>query len=105
MTVTATGATNTPQTISVTLTLGAPTTSSATISWNPNTEPDLVSYRIYISTTQGIYGAPAATVQQPTTSYIATGLNIGNTYYFTVTAVDSAGNESAHSNEVSKVIL
>jgi len=105
MTVTGTGATNTPQTIPVTLTLNAPATSSATLSWNANTDTDLASYSIYISTTPGVYGAAAATVQKPTTTYVATGLNIGNTYYFTVTAVDSAGNESAHSNEVSKDIL
>jgi fibronectin type 3 domain-containing protein len=37
--------------------------------------------------------------------YMATGLQVGNTYYFTITAVDSAGNESPHSNEVSKSIF
>ena len=105
ITITASGATNTPQTIPVTLTLSAPATSSVTLSWNPNTDLDLASYRIYISTTPGVYGAAVATVQQPTTTYLATGLNVGSTYYFTVTAVDSAGNESLHSNEASKSIF
>jgi hypothetical protein len=105
ITVTATGATNTPQTIPVTLTLSAPATSSATLSWNPNTDSDLASYKIYVSTTPGVYGAAVATVQQPATTYSATGLNVGSTYYFIVTAVDSTGNESLRSNEVSKSIF
>ena len=100
-TITVTGGAIT-QTVSVTLNLNAPSTSSATLTWNANTDPDLASYRIYISTTQGVYGAPVATVQKPATSYIATGLNVGSTYFFTVTAVDLANNESLHSNEVSR---
>jgi fibronectin type 3 domain-containing protein len=87
------------------LTLSAPATSSATLNWNANTDTDLASYRIYISTTPGVYGAAVATVQKPTTTYLAAGLNVGTTYYFTLTAVDSAGNESLHSNEVSKSIF
>jgi hypothetical protein len=39
------------------------------------------------------------------TSYVATGLQSGTTYFFTVTAYDNAGNESIHSAEVSKSIF
>jgi fibronectin type 3 domain-containing protein len=39
-----------------------------------------------------------------TTSYTVANLGTGNTYYFVVTSYDAAGNESAPSNEVSKVI-
>jgi fibronectin type 3 domain-containing protein len=90
--------------MTVTLTLNAPATSSAALTWNANTEADLASYRIYLSTTQGVYGAPVATVPAGTTTYSATGLQMNTTYYFVVTAIDSAGNESSPSNEASKNI-
>jgi hypothetical protein len=93
------------QTITVTLMLNAPSTSSATLTWTPNTEPDLASYRVYRSSIQGVYGPVIMTVPAGTASYTATGLQVGQTYYFTITAVDAANNESIHSNEVSKSIF
>jgi len=39
-----------------------------------------------------------------TRSFNATGLQNGRTYYFTVTAIDAAGNESSFSDEVSKLV-
>lgn len=104
ITVSATGASNTPQTIPVTLTLSAPATASATLTWTPNTEPDLASYRVYQSITQGVYGVAIATVQAGTATYTVTGLPVGSTYYFRITAIDSANNESLPSNEVSTSI-
>src|SRR5206468_2788644 len=92
------------RTINVTLMLSAPATSSAILTWTPNTETDLASYRVYQSTVQGVYGAAIATVPAGTAGYTATGLAIGTTYYFRITAVDSANNESQPSNEVSKSI-
>jgi fibronectin type 3 domain-containing protein len=38
------------------------------------------------------------------TSFSVTGLAAGKTYYFSVTAVDGAGNESSYSNEASKFV-
>jgi len=93
------------RTVNVTLTLNAPSSSSVTLTWNPNTESDLAGYKVYRATSSGTYGAPIATVQGNTTSYIATGLQFGTTYFFVVTAYDIAGNESAYSNEVSKSIF
>jgi hypothetical protein len=93
------------RTVPVALILNASATSSRTLTWNSNTEPDVASYRIYRSTTPGVYGAALATVQKPATTYVATGLAVGTTYYFTMTAVDSSGNESPHSNEVSASIF
>ncbi|MGQ0666234.1 MAG: BACON domain-containing protein, partial [Nitrospiraceae bacterium] len=103
ITVTATGAPT--NTVGVTLTVNPPATSSAILAWNANTEPDIASYRIYRSTTPGVYGAALATVPAGTVGYVATGLQVGTTYYFTVTAVDSSNNESSLSNEVSKSIF
>ena len=93
------------KTVDVTLTLNAASTSSATLTWTPNTETDMASYKIYQSTTQGIYGTAIATVPAGTASYTVTGLPLGSTYYFRITAVDSSGNESLPSNEVSKSIF
>lgn len=93
------------RTVNVTLTLNSTATSSAILTWTPNTETDLSSYRVYRSTTPGVYGAAIATVPAGTAAYTATGLQVGNTYYFRITAVDSDFNESEPSNEVSKSIF
>jgi len=93
------------RTVNVSLTLNPPSSSSVTLTWNSNTESDLAGYRVYRATSSGAYGAPIATIQGNTTSYIATGLQFGTTYYFVVTAFDIAGNESSYSNEVSKSIF
>ena len=93
------------RTVDVTLTLNATSTSSATLTWNPNTDPDLASYRVYQSTTAGIYGTAIATVPAAGSTYTVPGLTMGATYYFRITAVDSAGNESLPSNEVSKSVF
>ena len=105
VTITATGATNTPQTVLVTLTVTALATSSVTLTWNPNTDSDLAGYKVYRSTTSGVYGAPIATVPANVTTYQVTGLQVGITYYFVLTAYDTSGNESGFSAEVSKSIF
>jgi fibronectin type 3 domain-containing protein len=38
------------------------------------------------------------------TNFTATGLQTGKKYYFAVTAIDAAENESQFSNEVSKTV-
>jgi len=72
-----------------------------TLKWNKNTEPDFLRYRIY----QGTSPNPTTKVDSTTggitdTVKTVTGLTNGTMYYFRVTAVDSAGNESNYSNEV-----
>jgi hypothetical protein len=101
--VSASGSANSPQTIPVTLTLTPPTTSgTATLTWDPNTETDLTGYKLYTGTQPGTYGAPISV--GTTTSYTVGNLTGGHTYYFSLTAVDSAGNESQYSSEVSKPV-
>ena len=77
---------------------------SATVTWQPNTEPDLAKYRVYWSTTAGTYGTHKAEVPKGTTTQVASGLTEGKTYYFVVTAVDVSGNESGFSSPASKKI-
>jgi fibronectin type 3 domain-containing protein len=97
-----------PPTSSASSTSSAPSTTpppaqsptSLRLNWNANTETDLAGYRIYRSTTSGIYGAPVATAPANATSFVAAGLKPGVTYFFTITAVDTAGNESVKSNQV-----
>ena len=88
-----------PQSIS---TSPAPQSSaSVTLAWNPNTEPDLAGYKIYEATSPGSYGAAIATLPVNATSFVATGLQPGVTYFFVITAYDTSGNESARSPELS----
>jgi hypothetical protein len=95
----------TTKTAAVTLTLNAPSSSSAILTWNANTESDLAGYKVYRATGSGAYGAPIATIPAGTVTYSATGLQPGTTYFFVITAYDNAGNESVFSNEVSKSVF
>jgi len=72
------------------------------IAWNANTESDLAAYNVYYGTSSGNY---SACINVGTaTSYRIDNLTQGKTYYFIVTALDKAGNESADSAEVSATI-
>lgn len=106
ITVTASGATNSPQQIPVSLTLSQPTantTGTVGLSWTANTEPDLAGYKVYIGTQSRLYNPPITL--GPVSTYTATNLTTGRTYYFCISAFDSAGNESPCSTEVSKPLL
>ena len=72
---------------------------NASLSWDGNTESDLSGYKIYFGVVSGSYGDPVdvGNTKSHTLSDLADG-----TYYFTVTALDTSGNESLFSNEVSK---
>jgi len=103
ITVAASGAANSPQQIPVSLTLSQPTTTttgSAGLSWTANTDTDLAGYKVHIGTQPGLYNPPITL--GTTTTYTATNLASGKTYYFCVSAFDTASNESLCSNEVSK---
>lgn len=71
---------------------------TSNVSWQANSESDVQSYRVYFGTATRNYG-PFIPVQD-STNYTVENLEPGTTYYFAVTAVDSAGNESPYSNEV-----
>lgn len=71
---------------------------SVELAWDPNPETDIVGYKLSYGTTPGSYSTtlPAGTAAGITVN----GLNEGQTYYFVVTAVNTAGLEGAPSTEV-----
>lgn len=79
-----------------------PATKSITLGWDPNSEPDVAGYKLYLGKASGSYGSPINVGK--TTSYTLSNLAAGSTYYFTVTAYNVNGAESVYSNEVSTSI-
>jgi hypothetical protein len=80
---------------------------SVTLSWQPNTEPDLSGYSIYGGTSSSEYTDAinvGLTSSPASPSYTINDLPEGQTYYFAVAAYDTFGNQSNFSNEVSKYI-
>lgn len=72
----------------------------ASLDWADNIEPDLSGYNVYRAT--AVAGPFVKLNPSPVaaSAFIAGGLVDGTTYYFRVTAVDSAGNESPPSSTV-----
>jgi hypothetical protein len=93
------------------ITVVATATGSATLSWTPPTSntdgsplTNLAGYRVYWGPSAGNY-TNSATVSNPgLSSYVVEPLTPA-TWYFALTAVNSAGSESAYSNVASKVVL
>jgi hypothetical protein len=88
--------------------VAASQTTSATVRWTaPATNTDgtpitgLSGYRVFAGTTPGQYSQNLSIPGPAVTSVVLDGLASGNMWYFVVTAVNSAGLESAHSQEVS----
>jgi fibronectin type 3 domain-containing protein len=69
------------------------------LAWTQSTGSSLTNNKVYRSTTSGGPYSLVATIT-PATTYSNTGLTSGTTYYYVVTAVNSAG-ESANSNQAS----
>lgn len=83
----------------------SPSTGNVTLSWTANREPDLAGYKVYVGTASGTYSFPgSAFVTGKVTSYTVSNLPKGQTYFFAMSAYDSAGNESVLSAEVSKTL-
>ena len=100
--VSATGATS--KTLPVSFTVNPPTTGGTiSLTWSANTESDLAGYKVYVGTQSGVYGPPITVGN--VTAYQLNNLAMNITYFVSITAVDTAGNESLHSAEVSKSIF
>lgn len=71
---------------------------TVTLAWDPNPEPTVEGYRLYIGTSPGYYTSSvdvAASTRATISSLIE-----GVTYYMAVTAYDTSGNQSGYSNEI-----
>ena len=78
-----------------------------TLAWDPNSEPDLEGYGVYFrKDTPGPpydlagYLTLAEINDSFAPSFVVNGLETGSRYYFSVTAYDTAGNESTFSKAV-----
>jgi hypothetical protein len=78
----------------------APGNTQVTISWTGVS--GATSYNIYWATTSGFATSAGTKVPGVTSPYTVTGLANGTTYYFVVTAVESAG-ESSPSSQVNAI--
>jgi hypothetical protein len=83
---------------------------SATLSWTPPTRntdgsalTNLAGYRVHWGRTAGSYTSSVTLNNPGLTSYVVSSL-VPGTYYFVVTALNSAGVESQFSNAASKTI-
>ncbi len=73
--------------IGLLLLLGVPMVAQAdsvSLTWNPNTEPDLAGYKLYMGTSPGSYSQIFDVGH--VTSYTVSSLVAGDTYYFALTA-------------------
>jgi len=78
---------------------------TASLEWDAVNDPDLGGYRVYHAADGGSYPALGSGINAgSSTSITISRLDSGTRYYFRVTAVDNAGNESGFSNEVYKDI-
>jgi hypothetical protein len=69
---------------------------SVTVTWDPNSEPDVAGYRLYYGTTPDHYNL-SANVEGNVSEYRIGGL-VPGIYYLAVTAYDINGNESSYSD-------
>jgi hypothetical protein len=91
------------------ITVAATQTASVTLSWVPpttNTDgtpiTNLAGYRVLYGTASKQYTQSLSVPSPSVTSVVVEGLAAGNTWYFATTALNTAGVESAYSQEVSK---
>jgi hypothetical protein len=81
--------------------VGSPTNPpEVDLSWSINTETDLAGYRVYRSEQQGTPGQLVTPDLLPSPAYRDTSVQSGHRYWYSVTAVDRSGNESAPSAPV-----
>jgi hypothetical protein len=70
------------------------------LSWSINLETDLAGYRVYRSEQEGARGQLITPDLLPVPAVRDSSVALGHRYWYTVTAVDRAGNESAPSSPV-----
>lgn len=79
-------------------------TEDVTVSWDPQSEPDLLSFQLYHSRTSNVFGsAPIQRIHGYLTTTQVLDLPNG-THYFTLSACDTSGNESEKAAQVSVTV-
>jgi hypothetical protein len=76
-----------------------------TLTWNPNTDPDLLGYKVFSRTDDQNYDYNNPLWQGTESTCTISGLNEDTTNYFVVRAYNISGDESSNSNEVQYEIL
>ena len=71
------------------------------LDWADNTEANLAGYNVYRATSSGGTYTKLNSALVLTSNYVDSATTIGTTYFYKVTAVDNAGNESAQTAFVS----
>ena len=90
-----------PQDLVAAVLPGAATSSFVVdLSWSINLETDFAGYRVYRSEQEGARGAPVTPDLLPTPAFRDSSVATGHHYWYSVTALDRAGNESAASSAV-----
>ena len=96
-------ATNSPTTVPLTGVGVAAGAHSADLTWDPSKDV-VIGYNVYRGGTNGGPYAQINAVLDSSTNYTDSAVNAGKTYYYVVTAVNAANQESAFSNQVKVVI-
>jgi hypothetical protein len=96
-------AANSPVTVPLTGVGVAAGAHSADLSWDPSHDV-VVGYNVYRGGQRGGPYTQLNPVLDSSTNYTDSAVNAGKTYYYVVTAVNAANQESSYSNEVKVVI-
>jgi len=85
-----------PQSLEAAVIVGSPTNpAEVDLSWSMNSETDLAGYHVYRSEQQGTPGQLVTPDLLLSPAYRDTSVQPGHRYWYSVTAVDRSGNESA----------
>jgi fibronectin type 3 domain-containing protein len=74
------------------------------LNWAPSTSSGVAGYYVYRGPQQGGPYNPINSALDPNTTYTDNSVQAGQTYYYVVTAINSAGLQSGYSNQVQAVI-
>ena len=76
------------------------------LSWDLNSEPDIDGYYLHYGTQSGIYDAQGSPIfiDHPEEVITVTGLQSGQEYFFTLTAVNESAQSSLPGDEISVVV-
>ncbi len=83
--------------VAVFVAVGAPPVPQVDLSWSLNVETDLAGYRLYRSEEEGTRGRLLTPALLPSPAFRDISVVPSHRYWYTVTAVDRAGNESVSS--------